>query len=442
MRVMDYVKLMNKDKLIKVDRVCQLKKYYLSMYKAYMMKLYDIGYIKDPTKWDVVQIRKNIVDLGIDGLFNTCGEVKLDLDYIQFAICKHRKSEVISEFLQLLYNVVKYKSYAFDVDNVYEEFNFAKGDRQKLNPYLRMSNCKIECGLGSGLTRAVLECMIPENETVHVLYVTKYLWESGCMELDIPREDWNCDGLFVEGMSHRDELLNIPLIFNGDVNVSGRYSDNLNDWLFNHKWKIGTAINADCKGLYDYLFYANMSGAFDDLSEKLNFLASEGKNLIGVVGNCIYYSEPIKYYNVPMGCFMVLSGDDDDLMPDSISLNGLTGEFYTTEFVVEEGIKYVGCPVECFYVDSDTGNIDSEFIFDFEQLDMKCDSYFVNEHLEYEFEGNLVYTGKEFQDELTSQIYKIYVDSLNGELIGTVDASKYSLSEIKEAKKKIMRKLV
>ena len=96
MRVMDYVKLMNKDKLIKVDRVCQLKKYYLSMYKAYMMKLYDMGYIKDPTKWDVVQIRKNIVDLGIDGLFNTCGEVKLDLYYIQFAICKHRKSEVIS----------------------------------------------------------------------------------------------------------------------------------------------------------------------------------------------------------------------------------------------------------------------------------------------------------------------------------------------------------
>ena len=40
---------MNRKAKVKLKRLMEVKKYYLSLYRCYMMMLYDKGYIDDPT---------------------------------------------------------------------------------------------------------------------------------------------------------------------------------------------------------------------------------------------------------------------------------------------------------------------------------------------------------------------------------------------------------
>lgn len=441
MRVADYLKLMNKEKTIKVERVYQLKKYYIGMYRSYLMQLYDKGFINDPTRFDIIQIRVNIVDLGISGLYNTLGELQLNLDFIKFAMCKHKDSEAIMEFLSILYNVVKYRTYSQGIDSFYEEFGFAVNDKQKISPNFRVNATKVVCGMCTPISRGVLECFLSDKKTVGVIDCSDYIWLKACKELGIPDKDWESNGLFIEGMSHICELESVRIILNGEVELTGKYGKVLSDWLFSHKWKVESGIDSDSKGLFDYVFYSDMTGVFSDISSCMDRLVGYGDEVIGLVDNRIYYSKPISCYKIPIGCFMVVSGDGDEVMPDSISMNGVTGEFYTLDYLRDEEVKYVGCPLECVYVDSESGKIDVEYIYDFEQLDVRCSSYFIDEKLDYDFEGTVSYDLSEFDDVLERELYRMYKNSLTGDLVGVLDANKYSLNDIEEAKKRVMLKI-
>ena len=58
--IRDIVNAQRKTKT-KLKRLLELKKYYLSMYRCYMIRLYDLGYIADPTRYNQKEIIQNLL---------------------------------------------------------------------------------------------------------------------------------------------------------------------------------------------------------------------------------------------------------------------------------------------------------------------------------------------------------------------------------------------
>ena len=120
MRTVEYVGKLNKlSHVADIDKVCSLKGYYMSMYRFYMLKLYDIGYIEDPTVYDEITIRRNLADLNIVGIKSTIGSYILNSDRIRYTLYKN-KGEEQQEFLLLLYNALLYREYCKSIDSLYD----------------------------------------------------------------------------------------------------------------------------------------------------------------------------------------------------------------------------------------------------------------------------------------------------------------------------------
>ena len=77
MKVVEFINAANKKTSVKVDRLMDMKRFYLSMHRVHMVYLYDKGYINDPTKFDEKQIYSNIVDMRIKGMISMSGEIIL-----------------------------------------------------------------------------------------------------------------------------------------------------------------------------------------------------------------------------------------------------------------------------------------------------------------------------------------------------------------------------
>ena len=88
MTIRDVLKIKSSNK-IKVNRLLDLKKYFFSLYRCYLIQLYEKGYISDFFKLDEKELRKNIVELRINGLINYFGHIKLNTDFIKFALYKN-----------------------------------------------------------------------------------------------------------------------------------------------------------------------------------------------------------------------------------------------------------------------------------------------------------------------------------------------------------------
>ena len=82
MKIYELVKDINKKVTIKTSRVLEVKKHYLSLYRANMVYMYDRGYISDPTVFDSREILGNIVDLNIKHLSGVTGRIELNEEYI------------------------------------------------------------------------------------------------------------------------------------------------------------------------------------------------------------------------------------------------------------------------------------------------------------------------------------------------------------------------
>lgn len=91
MKFSEYLKSVNKTKVhLKLERWVELKQYYMSMFRFYMLKLYDQGYISDPTRFNEEEIKQNLVELGIYDFRNKNGKVLIDSLHADFARCKYK----------------------------------------------------------------------------------------------------------------------------------------------------------------------------------------------------------------------------------------------------------------------------------------------------------------------------------------------------------------
>lgn len=370
-----------------------VKKYYLSMYRCYMMMLYDKGYIDDPTILDKQKLLKLMIEMGINDLYTYSGKVELDSSHFLFAIAKNRGNKEISEFLSLLYNVFKYREYCKTIDNIYEEYSFRAKDANVIKTLMTVKGARVVQRSGIPFNTAVARCISDFMEETKYVSINSYIWCLALKTLGIPQEDWCNDGLFDANLSHEDELANIKGILNGFYMVEGgKYLPLLKDWLFKHRWNYESKFKMELLGLYDYLFSSEVNGITDYINKKLDVL--KGYEILAIQDDKIYYNVPRSSLEIPFGCFSIVCGYDEVLSDEKENILGYTGEAYPEDYLVEEDIDFVGCPIE----------VQGKICYDIEQLDIKCDTWFKSEGANYEFVESQV-------GNTANIIYKMYKES-------------------------------
>ena len=285
MRISDYVKRLNKTKVpVSKERWVDLKQYYISMYHFYLLKLYDMGYISDPTDLNVKDVRRVLVDFGISDFNDKSGSVIMDSRYALFSYYKHTDNEV-KEFLWVLYLVLKYSEYCRELDKQYE----MNKDYFKMNMGIKLGS-KITSMVDIKYSKGVFTALVPDGYCLKEETIRKEIFDLAMGVLGISKDRY-CDGMFVSGMKLEDEVQFSDLILDGGVKLDGRYSDKLERWLSENKWSVNSFYDVSGKGLYSYVFCEKSREVLDLFDTKT---AEYGESLVVVYGDTFYLKKKIK----------------------------------------------------------------------------------------------------------------------------------------------------
>lgn len=413
MKIYELIKDVNKKVTIKSSRVQEVKKHYLSLYRANMIYLYDKGYISDPTVFDSKEILGNIVDLEIKYLSGVTGKIELNEDYIGFAMCKYKDNKEVLDFLSLLLNVIKYRNISMNLDKFYDDLGFANEVKNKVSLGLVQSASRIFNKNGFSLDEGVLKCFRPYGVGVKLITLDDVIYNTALLELGITTH--SDKSLFVSGLTREEEIKYSSLILNGLVKLDGEYADTLSSWLKNNKWADGNKFSSQNEGLYNWVLYIKSNNMIEEQSVLLNKLVDDNKTIVCMQSNGFYIIDDDSPLEFPVGMFAVVGDDDiEEQLPIINVLEGYTGEVFSLEFLESQGLGYVGCPIE-LYTDSKK----KALFVDREQTEMKDSiSWFKHVGAVLNFEGSVYQEGVFPEGSLENTIYKIVADSEGGNLIG------------------------
>jgi hypothetical protein len=421
---------------VKVERLVWLRSHYYAMYRVYMMRLFDEFHISDPTVYSEGEIIKGIAEMGISRMFSNSGRVSLSYDQAKFAYYK-ATDEVEKSFLYSLMNMLLYRNYCNTIDKIYEDCGFRSAQKARIRLGMCIQHSKVTVKNGVEFNAATANCMTTFDYEVKSININEFIWGLAMAELGIPQEDWNKDSLFVDGLSHSQEVECAKGILNGDfVSKGGKYTSLLTSWLKSHPWG-DNRKTVDSKGLYDYIFAVKceeLLSVFKSLFELLN--KDKDSELLGVYESSIYYAEPREEFCMPMGTFQVLNGagSDELLLSQSFALGGMTGEFYNVERLEEDGIGYVGCPM---WLSNSKENI---LVYDREQTDVVFDTWYQYNGAIFNFDESVSMPKNPFTyGSLPHTIYDGFVRSLMSVdgLTTTVRVSR--LEDLEKAKKEVCK---
>lgn len=435
MKIYELIKNINKKVTIKSSRVHEIKKHYLSLYRANMVYLYDKGYISDPTTFDSKEILSNIVDLEIKHLTGINGKIELTKDYIGYALCRYKDNEEISEFLKLLYNVVKYKEISSNIDKFYDDLGFGTDLKCKASLNIVQSASRVFNKNGFIIDEGILKCFKPNNTNFKLVTLDDVIYNSALAELGI--EDKGDNSLFVEGLTREEEIKYSNLILNGLVQLDGVYAKVLMDWLNKNKWANDNKFSAQNEGLYNWLLYIKSNNTIEEQSVLLNKLIDSGYDVVCMQSNGYYIVDENAPLEFPVGLFSVVSDDNDErILPDINRLEGYTGEVFSIEFLENQGLSYIGSPIE-LYVDGKNKGL----FYDKEQTELKESiSWFKHVEAVWNFDESFYNEGVFEKGTLEDTLYKIVGDSEGGCLIGYLNNDE-NIKSLDSAKKVVAKKL-
>ena len=116
------------------------------------------------------------------------------------------------------------------------------------------------------------------------------------------------------------------------------------------------------------------------------------------------------------------------------ALNGYTGEVYSIDYLREEGIMYVGCPIEL-----NTSLREKHLYYDIEQIDLKCNSWFKETGIEWDFDEREEYEFTKYEKgTLEYKIYTLYRNAQFGFPVGVIPCPETN-KVLDDAKKNIMK---
>lgn len=435
MKIYELVKDINKKVTIKTSRVLEVKKHYLSLYRANMVYMYDRGYISDPTVFDSKEILGNIVDLNIKHLSGVTGRIELNEEYIGYAMCRYKGNEEVIEFLELLLKVIKYRNISLNLDKFYDDLGFAKELKNKVSLNIVQSASRIYTKNAFNLDEGVLKCFKPYDVGFKLVTLDDVIYNIALSELGI--SDSSSDSLFVKGLTREEEIKYSHLILNGLVNLDGAYAKNLIDWLNKNKWSDGNKFSSQNEGLYNWIVYIKSNNMIEEQSALLNSLIDSGNTIVCMQSNGYYIIDEDSPLEFPVGMFAIVSDDNiEDPLPDINKLEGYTGEVYSLEFLEKYELGYVGCPIE-LYVDSKK----KELFVDKEQTELKDSiSWFKHVDARLIFEESLYVPGVFPENSLEDRVYKIVGDSESGILVGYLSNEEKG-KNLDSVKKAVAKKL-
>lgn len=366
---------------IKLKRLMTIKKYYLSMYRANMVRLYSLDYISDPTRFNDKEIKQDIIELGIIAdITSYTGVVSLSSETVKFALYKNKGNEEVCQFLSILYQVMRYKELSEKVDIIYEEYNFYGVDSAKVKLQMLQKGAMVVQKSGLVFDEAMARVISPFEKVTKCISFNDSLWEI-CMEcLGIPQSEWNDDGLFDEGLSHDEEVECAEGILNGCFHISGgKYIATLEEWLLAHRWSETAKFQADTKGLYDYIYCVKSHEVEDVFNKRLCDIDGD---ILSIQKDKVYFNVDRSDIELPIGVFTVMCNADldEELLSTGNALYGYTGEVYTEERLIADEATFVGCPI---YVSTGLNKV--ELVYDVEQTDIPFSSWFTEEGMCIDF---------------------------------------------------------
>lgn len=425
MKVVEFIKKANQKKTLSFNRLIELKQYYMSMYRHYMLKMYNENYIDDPTVFDRKQIIQNIVDLDVKGLYDLSGVLHLDTKWIEYAYPKNKSKEA-KDFLELLHSALKYREYSEDLDMFYEKFNLS------VSLSLVQEGARVSLRSRLHVSRGSLCAMTSKGNTLKVLNIRVALWKLGMQILEIPEEDWESDGVLDSDLTHEQEVHNVNILFEGLVKCDGRYATKLEEWLFKHKWS-SDKMSITKQGLVSYIYSSKSNEVFAALSEKLNSV--DPLEVLALQEDEVYIIQNIKNYKIPVSSFALVSGYEDNMVCDNNALYGYVGEAYDMNYLNDEGFSYMGLPVKVMTSDSEL------YLIDREQIDMQSDTWFSVENIDFYYEELDWKNPYSDKDSLNYKMFEIYKDAQIG-ILGSVSLEDYTLKDIELSKKQVTAKIV
>ena len=423
MKIHEYLKQINKVKNpIKMDRWVDLKQYYLSMYKFYMLKLYDLGYIADPTRFNEVEIVQNLVDMGVYDFKDSIGLVCLKSDKADFSRCKYKGDLEKEEFLNLLYNVLKYKEYCLELDKQFElnptniKFSFVLKEGVMVS-----SLCTIDYNKG------VFTALLKDGYSLDEVSFNKTIFDLAMNELGIPESNYQL-GMFVKGMSVEDTIKFSNIILEGETDLTGTYGDILNEWLLRNR--------ENGKGLYFHIckYHSN------EISQVVeSMIDGFGDDFVVLYGDKVYYKKPITKYRIPISMFVCMTTEEDSdvVETDWSALYGYTGESYTKDYLDSQYIDYVGIPAI-----TNIGGIEYQ-VYDSSQLILMVeqDSWFSVDDMSFSFDEGFIVSNPYNLGTAEYMLVEAYIEGQRGGIY-EADASMFSLKDIKAARKKMLSRFV
>lgn len=435
MKIYELIKDLNKKVTIKSSRVSEVKKHYLSLYRANMVYMYDKGFISDPTVFNLKEILGNIVDLEINHLTGVNGRVELQEDSLGYAMCRYKENEEILDFLSLLYEVIKYRNISMNLDKFYDDSGFANEVKAKVSLNIVQSASRVTNKNGFKIDEGILKCFKPNGTNVKLVTLNDVIYNIALLELGVVNN--TNESVFVKGLTKEEEIQYSHLILNGLVKLDGIYADKLTDWLGKNKWAEGNKFSSQNEGLYNWVVYIKSNNMIEEQSILLNKLIDEGKTIVCMQSNGFYIIDEDCTIDFPVGIFVVVGDDDkEEPLPDINKLEGYTGEVYSVSFLDSLGLSYVGCPIE-LYVDSKN----KDYFVDKEQTELKDSiSWFKLVDARLSFSESLYKEGVFDKDSLEDRLYKIVGDSESGVLIGSLSNIE-NIKNIDSAKKVVAKKL-
>lgn len=354
-KIIDYIRQFNKRTHLDESKILYLKQYYMSMYRYYMVCMYDEGYIYDPTIYDEGVIRRNLVELKIKGIADINGIYIISKDTVRYALYKNLE-ESQQRFLFLLLNILTYREYCFNLDEFYEVY----GNSVKLQ--LKPFSGSVITATDVELTKAIARLYVNKDETVEWVSVDEFIRELVLKELQIEN-----NGSFDSSLSYKNEVSLVKLLFGSHVprDLEGTHSSKLKAWYEKNS---------------SSLLYTVYSKYSEEILDRLAELAnSYGDDTVLMYSTGIFVRKKISTIYTPINLFAIVSGYEDTFADEEQWVNGYTGEGYTQEYLDEEGFNYIGVPIKT--------KVDGKeiYIFDREQTDIGSTSWFKANNLDFVF---------------------------------------------------------
>lgn len=437
MKVYEFIKKLSGKIEVNPVKIMEIKKYYLSLYRANMVYLYDNSYISDPSTFNSKEILGNIVDMGITNIVDKTGTIRLESDFIEYALAKNKSSdEETKNFLNLLYEAVKYKEISDNIDKFYEANSFDIGIKKKINIGIVQANSRIYYKSGIKMDEGILRCIHSGFCEYRFVSINEYVYKSALNELGI--EDDSEESKFVLGLTRDEEVEFSNLILNGLVRLDGEYADRLVSWLKENKWSNldkDKLFSSKREGLFNYILFIKSGEALDEQSRVLNELIDDGSNVVGMVSNGFFVEEKCEMFKFPVGVFAV-DGEKDTVLSAYNKLEGYTGEAFTLEYLRSNSINYVGSPIILY---SEEGELD--YYIDKEQTELvNSISWFSDYGTDLNFGTSTYESGVFSNDSLEDRLYEALGASEAGVLISDIKCPKIS-NRLNIVKKKIFEKV-